>query len=341
MVQEGIVLGHRVSEKGIEVDKAKIQVMEKLPPLTSVKGVRSFIGHVGFYRRFIKDFSKITKPLCNLLMKELMYDASDHAVGAVLGQRKNKIFHVIYYASRTWNDAQINYATIEKELLAVVYAFDKFRSYLVGSKVIAYTDHAALNENVVADHLSRLERDELEMSVDINEIFPDEQIFGVEIVPWYADIVNYLAKSIPPPEGTNQIIRRCILEDEVPEILEHCHSSAYAGHFGASKTAAKILQSVVALPTNDTKVVIEFLKKYIFTRYGTPRAIISDGGEHFINRQLEQLLNKYRVKHKVAIPYHPQTNGQVEVLNRQLKRILEVTVNSSRKDWSKKLDDAL
>lgn len=73
-----------------------------------------------------------------------MYDASDHAVGAVLGQRKNKIFHVIYYASRTQNDAQINYATTEKELLAVVYAFEKFRSYLVGSKVIVYTDHAAL-----------------------------------------------------------------------------------------------------------------------------------------------------------------------------------------------------
>ncbi|XP_022852629.1 uncharacterized protein LOC111374214 [Olea europaea var. sylvestris] len=97
----------------------------------------------------------------------------------------------------------------------------------------------------------------------------------------------------------------------------------------------------IALPTNDTKVVIEFLKKYIFTRYGTPRAIISDGGKHFINLQLVQLLNKYGVKHKVATPYHPQTNGQVEVLNRQLKRILEVTVNSSRKDWSKKLDDAL
>lgn len=75
---------------------------------------------------------------------ELMCDVSDHAVGAVLGQRKNKIFHVIYYASRTLNDAQINYATTEKELLVVVYAFDKFKSYLVGSKVIVYTDHAAL-----------------------------------------------------------------------------------------------------------------------------------------------------------------------------------------------------
>ncbi|KAL5570821.1 hypothetical protein UlMin_020418 [Ulmus minor] len=156
MVREGIVLGHRISVKGIEVDRAKIDVIEKLPPPINVKGVRSFLGHVGFYRRFIKDFSKITKPLCELLVKDaifdfskdclhafetlkeklisspiivapdwelpftLMCDASDYAIGAVLGQRKGKIFHVIYYASKVLNDAQLNYATTEKELLAVM-----------------------------------------------------------------------------------------------------------------------------------------------------------------------------------------------------------------------------
>jgi len=73
-----------------------------------------------------------------------MCDASDFAVGAVLGQRKDKKLHAIYYASRTLDDAQRNYATTEKELLAVVFAFEKFRSYLVGSKVIVHTDHAAL-----------------------------------------------------------------------------------------------------------------------------------------------------------------------------------------------------
>ncbi|XP_022865871.1 uncharacterized protein LOC111385680 [Olea europaea var. sylvestris] len=299
MVQEGIVLGHKISAKGIEVDRAKIQVIENLPPPTSVKGVRSFLGHAGFYRRFIKDFSKITKPLCCLLMKEstfefndeclqafntlkekltsapviitpdwnlpfeLMCDASDYAVGAVLGQRRNKVFHVIYYASKTLNDAQLNYATTEKELLAVVYAFDKFRSYLVGSKVIVYTDHAAIrylmekknakprlirwilllqefdleikdkkgSENVVADHLSRLEDTEQEETVEINEIFPDEQIFGVMETPWYADIVYYLARSIIPP-----------------------------GHFGASKIAAKILQSGFYGPTL-FKDAFEFVKR--------------------------------------------------------------------------------
>ena len=74
-----------------------------------------------------------------------MCDASDYAVGAVLGQRKGIIFHAIYYVSKVLNDAQLNYATTEKEILAIVYALEKFRSFLVGSKVIVYTDHAAIN----------------------------------------------------------------------------------------------------------------------------------------------------------------------------------------------------
>ncbi|KAL5552043.1 hypothetical protein UlMin_002219 [Ulmus minor] len=180
MVKEGIVLGHKVSQEGLEVDKAKIETIEKMPPPTSVKGIRSFLGHAGFYRRFIKDFSKVAKPLCSLLEKdrvfcfddncleaflelkkklssapiivapdwaapfELMCDASDVALGAVLGQRRNKIFHSIYYASKTLQGAQLNYTVTEKELLAVVFAFDKFRSYLVCTKVIVYTDHSAI-----------------------------------------------------------------------------------------------------------------------------------------------------------------------------------------------------
>lgn len=467
MVQEGIVLGHLISAWGIEVDKAKIQVIDKLPPPVTVKGVRSFLGHAGFHRRFIKDFSRISKTLCNLLEKgapfhfteecltafntlkeklvsapvltspdwdypfELMCDASDHAVGAVLGQRKEKRSYVIHYASKTLNEAQLNYATTEKELLAVVFAIDKFRSYLIGSKVIVYTDHSALkylmskkdakprlirwilllqefdleirdkkgSENVVADHLSRLESHEPHPTKEINEIFPDEMLFQIITTPWYADYVNYLARSIIPLDysshqkkkffsdlkhyfwddpflyrrGPDQIIRRCVPEVEQHQILKSCHSAPYGGHFAAIKTAAKVLQSgfywptlfkdahymvknydkcqrtgnisrknemplnsileveifdvwgidfmgpfpssygqqyilvavdyvskwveAVALPTNDGRVVTQFLKKNIFTKYGTPRAIISDGGKHFCNRQFASLLAKYGVKH--------------------------------------------
>ncbi|XP_020987647.1 uncharacterized protein LOC110275750 [Arachis duranensis] len=97
----------------------------------------------------------------------------------------------------------------------------------------------------------------------------------------------------------------------------------------------------VALPTNDAKVVISFLKRYIFSQFGVLRTLISDGGSHFCNRQLDSLLQRYGVRHKVATPYHPQTSGQVEVFNRELKRILEKTVSVLRKDWSRKLDDTL
>ena len=97
----------------------------------------------------------------------------------------------------------------------------------------------------------------------------------------------------------------------------------------------------MALQTNDSKVVVKFLHKSIFTRFGTPRAIISNEGTHFSSKQFENLLGKYGVKHKIATAYHPQTSGQAEVSNREIKSILEKVVNPNRKDWSLRLDDAL
>ena len=153
-----------------------------------------------------------------------MCDASDYAVGAVLGQKREKIFRTIYYASKTLDSAQQNYTTTEKEMLVVVFAFDKFRPYLIGTKVIVYTDHAAIrylfakkdakprlirwvlllqefdleikdkkgSENVVADHLSRLEPEATTKTKNIQENFPDEQIFIITTKePWFADFSNY------------------------------------------------------------------------------------------------------------------------------------------------------
>ena len=97
----------------------------------------------------------------------------------------------------------------------------------------------------------------------------------------------------------------------------------------------------IASPTNDARGVTKFIKKNIFSRFGIVRAIISNGGTHFCNRQFEALLVKYGVTNKVATPYHPQTSGQVEVCNRELKRILEKIMNASKNDWLIKLDDAL
>ncbi|KAI3445323.1 hypothetical protein Pfo_001988 [Paulownia fortunei] len=292
MVKEGIVLGNRVSSKGLEL-------------------FRSFLEHVEFYRIFIKDFSKIVKPLCNLLEKdkpfdfnkalisapimvvpdwtqpfELMCDASDYAVGAA-----------IYYASRTLDDAQQNYTTTKKELLAVVFTFDKFRAYFIGTKVIVYTDHVAIryffakkdakprliqwillqefnleikdkkgSENVVADHLSRLEQENENFEGPIKEFFPDEFILTIkDNLIWYADFVNYLVGGLLPPDLTyhqkkkflhdvksylwddlllfkrcsDSVIRRCIPMEKTNENLKHYHSSPCGGHFGPTRTTSK------------------------------------------------------------------------------------------------------
>jgi hypothetical protein len=96
-----------------------------------------------------------------------------------------------------------------------------------------------------------------------------------------------------------------------------------------------------ATRTNDSRVVADFLRTNIFSRFGMPRVLISDGGSHFCNRTVEALMRKYGVKHKVSTPYHPQTNGMAEVSNREIKKILERTVRPNRKDWSQCLDDAL
>ncbi|KAK9044818.1 hypothetical protein V6N11_058709 [Hibiscus sabdariffa] len=503
----GIVLGHKISCHGMEVDRAMIEIIRKLPPPTTVKGICGFLGHAEAFNLLKEKLvtAPIVVPPDWTLPFKLMCDASDYVVEAVLGQRKGKIFHPIYYASKTQNEAQINYTTTEKELLALIFAFDKFRSYLIGTKVTVHTDHSAIKyllakkdakprlirwilllqefdvkiidrkgtENQVADHLSRLENKQFTtMDSAIKEMFPDEHILSIttttantpadaletalqeflmsadisadqQAVPWYADYVNYIVSGIIPynlnyqgekqfknnarnyfwdepflfKQCADQIIRRCIPEDEQRQVLEQFHSSHYGGNFGGNRTAAKVLQSgifwprlhrdaqafyqqcdrcqrtgniskrnemplqnilevelfdvwgidfmkpfpssfgnlyillavdyvskwveAIATTHNDAKTVQRFLKKNIFTRFGIPKAIISDEGRHFDNRSIAIALEKLGVSHKLSTAYHPQTNGQVEVSNREVKTILEKFVSPNRKDWSLRLDDAL
>ncbi|GJR57610.1 reverse transcriptase domain-containing protein [Tanacetum coccineum] len=437
MVKEGIVLGHKISKSGIEVDRAKVDVIAKLPHPTSVKGVQSFLGHAGFYRRFIQDFSKIARPMTHLLEKEtpfifskecieafnilkkkliealilvaldcdlpfeIMCDASDYAVGAVLGQRKTKHFQPIHYASKTITDAQAHYTTTEKELLVVVYAFEKFRPYLVLSKTIVYTDHSVLKyllaKQDAKPRLLRLEnphQGDLEKK-EITKIFSLETLrmisfHGDSNTPWFADIANYHARNfiVKGIISADQVIRRCVYGQEAVDILMACHNGPTGGHHGANFTAKNVFDSgfywptiyrdahdmifdvwgidfmgpfpssrgnkyillavdyltkwveAKTLPTNDARVVIKILKS-LFSRFGTPRAIISDRGTHFCNDQCAKVMLKYRVTHRFSTTYRPQISGQVEVSNRGLKRILERTVGENRASWSDKLDDAL
>ncbi|GKD23294.1 reverse transcriptase domain-containing protein [Tanacetum coccineum] len=274
MVKEGIVLGHKISKSGIEVDKAKVDVIAKLPHPTSVKGVRS----------------------------------------AVLGQRKTKHFQPIHYVSKTMTDAQAHYMTTEKELLAVVYAFEKFRPYLVLSKTIVYTDHSTLKyllakqdakprlirwilllqefdviihnkkgaENLAADHLSRLEnphQSDIEKK-EITETFPLETLGmvtfrGNSSTPWVVDIANYhagnfIVKGMSSQQNNkffkdvkhyfwgdpylfkicaDQVIWRCVYGQEAVDILTACHNGPTGGHHGANYTAKKVFDSGLFWPT--------------------------------------------------------------------------------------------
>ncbi|GKE24151.1 reverse transcriptase domain-containing protein [Tanacetum coccineum] len=284
MVKEGIVLGHKISKSGIEVDKDKVNVIAKLPHPTSVKGIQSFLGHAGFYRRFIQDFSKIARPMTHLLEKDTPFIFSKEC--AVLGQHKTKHFQPIHYAIKTMTDAQAHYTTTKKELLAVVYAFRKFRPYLVLSKTIVYTYHSALKyllakqdakprlirwilllqefdviirdkkgaENLAADHLSRHEnphQDVLE-NKEINETFPLETLRmvtfrGDSSTLWFADIANYHAGNFII--CADQVIRQCVHGQEAFDILTACHNGPTGGHHGANYTAKKVFDFGFYWPT--------------------------------------------------------------------------------------------
>ncbi|GKA45806.1 reverse transcriptase domain-containing protein [Tanacetum coccineum] len=230
MVKEGIVLGHKISRKGIEVDKAKIDVISKLPHPTTVKGIRNCILAFQTLKKKLTEAPILIAPNWDQPF-EIMCDASDYAIGAVLGQRIEKHFRPIHYASKTMTEAETNYTTTEKEMLAVVYAFEKFRSYLIMNKSVVYTDHSALKylfnkkdakarllrwvlllqefdfkvidtkgaENYAADHLSRLENP-YENTFDpkeITETFPLETLSVLtskdQSTPWFADFANYHA----------------------------------------------------------------------------------------------------------------------------------------------------
>nr|GEY76976.1 reverse transcriptase domain-containing protein [Tanacetum cinerariifolium] len=334
MVKEGIVLGHKISKSGIKVDRAKVDAIAKLPHPTFVKGT-------------------------------------------VLGQRKTKHFQPIHHAIKTMTDAQAHYTTTEKKLLVLVYAFEKLWPYLVLSKNIVYTDHSTLKyllakqdakmrllrwilllqefdviirdkkgaQNLASDHLSRLEnpREGDFEKKEINETFPLETLGMISF------------------SGDSKAV----------DILTACHNGPTEEHHGANYTAKKVfdfgffwpttyrdvhdmvkscdscqrqckISQKDKMPQNAIQVCeifdvggIDFMRPFPSSRGN------NDCGTHFCNDQFEKVMLKYGVTHRLSTAYRPQTSGQVEVLNRGLKRILKTTIRKKRASWSNKLDDAL
>ncbi|XP_024443775.1 uncharacterized protein LOC112324549 [Populus trichocarpa] len=245
-------------------------------------------------KNFLTSAPVIEPPDWSLPFK-IMCDASDYVVGAVFEQRKDKKPYVIYYTK-----------------------FD-----------ITIKDKKG-TENVVADHLSRLTIDSTFDITQINDYFPDESLLSIFIIPWFANIINFLATGDLPAHWStqdkrkflndvknfywddpylfkyclDQIFRRCIPDNEISSAIKFCHSEAFIVDY--------VSKWIEAIPSrnNDHKIVIKFLKENILSRFGIPRAMISDGGTHFCNKPFKSLIKKYEITHKVTTLYHPQTSGQ-------------------------------
>nr|GEW55581.1 hypothetical protein [Tanacetum cinerariifolium] len=281
MVKEGIVISHKISKNEIKVDRAKVDVIAKLPHPTTVK---VYTDHSALNYLFNKQDAKPRLLRWVLLRKEFDITVRDKK----------------------------------------------------GAK------------NLAADHLSRLENPHQSVLAkkEINETFSLETLnMGMSSQQknkFFKDVKHYfwddpfLFKIY-----ADQVIRRCVHGQEVVNILKDCHNGPSEG---------KILQRD-EMPQNSIQVceifdvwVIDFIGSFPSSRrnkFGTPRAIISDCGTYFCNDQFAKVMLKYGVTHRLAIAYHPQTSGQVELSNCGLKRILERTVGENRASWSNKLDDAL
>ncbi|GJX26888.1 reverse transcriptase domain-containing protein [Tanacetum coccineum] len=261
MVKEGIVLGHKISKSGIEVDKAKVDVIAKLPHPTSVKGIRSFLGHAGFYRRFIQDFSKIARPMTHLLEKDTPFIFSKECVES-FNILKKKLTEAPILVAPDWD--------LPFEIMCDA------SDYAVGAVL------GQRAENLAADHLSRLEnphQDVLE-NKEITETFPLETLGmvtfrGDDSTPWFADFANYHAgnfviKGMSSQQKNkffkdvkhyfwddpylfkicaDQVIRRCVYGQEAVDILTACHNGPTGGHYGANYTAKKVFDSGFFWPT--------------------------------------------------------------------------------------------
>eukprot|EP00253_Pinus_taeda_P003292 PITA_03292 len=298
LMTEGTVLGHTISQQGLQVDPNKIAIIQKVPPpqqLVSAPILRGPNWALPFH---------------------IHTDASNKAIGAALGQVEEKLPYAIYFFSKNLSKAEMNYTITEKEFLVVVHSLDKFRHYITSYQTFVHTDHAMIRylmnkpdvnahvirwllllqqfeltifdmpgkENVVVDFLSRLDLPTGEEGT-VDDQMPDEHLFAISILsPLFADIANYLVLAQFPPHlsskeksiivrksapftwirgnlfklGPDQILRGCVREEEVFDILLNCHDGPCGGNFAAKRTAFKILQVGYYWPT-----LHQYVRRYI------------------------------------------------------------------------------
>ncbi|GJZ47117.1 reverse transcriptase domain-containing protein [Tanacetum coccineum] len=355
MVKEGIVLVHKILKSGIEVDRAKVDVIAKLPPPTSVKGIWSFLvlsktiaytDHSALNYLLAKQDAKPRLLRWILFLQEF---------DVIIRDKKGAENLAADHLSRLENPHQ---SDPEKKEITETFPLETLGmvTFRGDSNTPWFDDIANYHAgNFIVKWMSSQQKKKF--FKDVKHYFWDDPYLF-----WIC---------------ADQVIRRCVYSQEAVDILTTCHNGPTRGHHAANYTAKKVFDSVCeifdiwgiefmgpfpssrgnkyilvaidylskwveakVLRTNDARVVCKFLTS-LFARFGTPRAIISGCGTHFCNDKFAKFMLKYGVTHQLSTAYHPQTSGQVEVSNHGLKRILERTIGENRASWSDKLEDAL
>ncbi|GKE61471.1 reverse transcriptase domain-containing protein, partial [Tanacetum coccineum] len=335
MIKEGIVLGHKISKSGIEVDREKVDVIAKLPPPTSIKGIQSFLefdviirDKKGAENLAADHLSRLENPhQSNPEKKEITktfpletlgmvifrgnsntpwfadianYHAGNFIMKGMSSQQKKKFFKDVKHYF--WDDPYLFRICEDQVIRRCVYGQEAIDILTACHNRPTGGHHGAnYTAKKVFDFGKISQCDEMpQNAIQVCEIF---DIWGIDLMgPFLSS------------RGNKYIL---VAVDYLSKWVE-----------------AK------ALPTNDAQVVCRFLKS-LFACFGTPRAIISDHGTHFCNDQFAKVMLKYGVTHRLSTAYHPQTSGQVEVSNRGLKHISERTVGENHASCSNKLEDAL
>nr|GEX08623.1 reverse transcriptase domain-containing protein [Tanacetum cinerariifolium] len=349
MCRECIVLGHKISKFGIKVDKAKVDVIAKLPHPITVKGVRSFLDKKGSENLAADHLSRLENPHQDVLAnKDINENFPLETLGSLTSNNASWFADILNFHAGNFIKKGLTSQQKKKFFKDVKHYFwdEPYLFRICAGQIIRSCVHGQESFDILKAFHEGPSGGHHGVNLTAKKVF-DADFFWPSI---YHD-AHEMIKTYDICQRQGKISQR----DEMPQnSIQVCEifdiwDIDFMGPFPSSKGNKYILVAVdylskwvevKALPTNDARVVVKFLKS-LFSRFSTPQAIISDRGTHFCNDQFTRVIIKYGVTHRLATDYHPQTSGQVEVSNRRLKRILEKTVGENRASWSDKVDDAL